>query len=108
MVTVRIDLHQRARQEIRLLLIIAFQGDAIAGLDQGLQRVDDGPALQELARGVRAQGRDTPCLGLAQARPRADGDLRLAHGTSWRAPARRRAAWWVCACRPRQYAVPDA
>src|ERR1700730_14209856 len=107
---VRIDLYQRARQEIRLFLVVAFQRHAVAGLDQGFQCLHDSLWLEKLALGVRSEGGDTACLGLAQAGPGTDGDGRIAHSRPPRAPTTtsRRTASRICACRQQRAVSQDA
>ena len=43
----RIDLDERTREEIRLLLVVALQSHAVARLDQRLQRLDGRSGLQD-------------------------------------------------------------
>ncbi|MCY1243286.1 hypothetical protein D9M72_562940 [compost metagenome] len=47
----RIDLRERARQEVSLLLVVAFQHHAVAGRQHGLQEGDDVAGRDHLAVG---------------------------------------------------------
>jgi len=52
----RVGLDERARQEIGLLLVVAFERDAVAGLDDGFERRDDVAAFQDLSVGIGGYG----------------------------------------------------
>ena len=45
----RIDLDERTRKEVRLLLVVALQGHGVAGFEQRLQCLDDGPGFQDMS-----------------------------------------------------------
>ena len=51
----RIDLHQRLGQEVGLLLVVAFEADAVAGLDHRFEQGADGFGVDALAGEPRAQ-----------------------------------------------------
>jgi len=59
----RVDLRQRARQEIGLLLVCAFEDDAVAGRDQGFQKGDDVARRDDTGRSamVAARAGAWPC-----------------------------------------------
>ena len=52
-----VDLSQRAREEVGLLLIVAFETDAIAGQDHFLEQGNDGVGIDDLARQPSAETR---------------------------------------------------
>src|SRR5438034_2222135 len=52
-----VDLSQRAREEVGLLLIVAFETDAIAGQDDFLQQRNDRVGIDDLARQPSAETR---------------------------------------------------
>ena len=45
----RVELHQRLGQEVGLLLVVAFQADAVAGFDHRFEQRPDGIGAQQLA-----------------------------------------------------------
>ena len=57
----RIDLHQRLGQEVGLLLVVAFEADAVAGRDHGFEQGADGLRVDVLAGEPRAE-----CVGGAR------------------------------------------
>jgi len=69
----RVDLRQRARQEIGLLLVVAFEDDAVAGRDQGFQKGDDVARRDDTAVGDGGCPRQAPGLVGAPSVPLARG-----------------------------------
>ena len=45
----RIDLDERTRKEVRLLLVVALQSHGVARFEQRLQCLDDGPGFQHMS-----------------------------------------------------------
>ena len=66
---VRIDLGERARQEVGLLLVVAFERDAVAGLDQGFERIDDAVGWQDAVFEPGRNGREATVLLVAARGP---------------------------------------
>ncbi len=50
-----VDLHQRTRQEVGLLLVVAFEADAVERLDDRVEQVDGAGMRQQLAAQVGGQ-----------------------------------------------------
>ena len=64
-----IDLRERARQEVGLLLVVAFERDAVAGLDQRFECLDDAVRRQHAVFEPRCDRRETAVLFVAARGP---------------------------------------
>ena len=67
----RVDLSERARQEVRLLLVVALERDAIAGAQQPLECRYDLGTPHQLAVEMRGNASQPALLVVAAAGPRA-------------------------------------
>ncbi len=78
----RIDFGQRAGEEVRLLLVVAFKHHTITGNQQGLQRRDDVVGRQHHTIGQRPHLLQTPLLLAATTCPACVGGSCCCHDRS--------------------------
>ena len=75
-------LRQRLGQEVGLLLVVAFEADAVAGLDHGLEQRDDVVRRNDLCTGIAERGpraHQAHAQALDLVVPAADGVRRCVH-----------------------------
>ena len=65
----RIHFGERTREKVGLLLVVAFEGDAVAGADQGFQRIDDARGRQHAVFKPRRDGGKPPGFFVTQCGP---------------------------------------